>query len=199
MPKTSEAAKETRREQILSAAVRCFARRGYYATTIEDIVRETGLSRGALYIYYPSKESLYLALSERWSCGVEEAIRQRLAPNLSPKELLRLSIEVIGTHVEEETDACRVLIEGWILSHHLPGLREPICERFEQAKQRFQWLVAAGVERGEFRANLAVETQAGLILATLQGLMVRWHLYPGSVDWRQVAEEIIRGIEWKAA
>jgi AcrR family transcriptional regulator len=198
MPKTSEAAKETRREQILSAAVRCFARRGYHATTIEDIVRETGLSRGALYLYYPSKESLYVALSERWSCGVEEAIRRRLTSNLSPKALLRLSIEVIGAHVEEEADACRVLIEGWILSHHLPGLRVPIREQFERTKQRFQRLLAAGVAQGEFRADLMVEVQAGLILATLQGLMVRWHLSPGSVDWWQVAEEIIRGIEWRA-
>lgn len=58
MPKTSDAAKEARRTQILDAAVRCFARTGYYATTIEDVVRETGLSRGALYLYFPSKEAL---------------------------------------------------------------------------------------------------------------------------------------------
>ena len=49
MPKISEAAKEAKRTQILDAAVRCFARTGYYATTIEDIVQETGLSRGVLY------------------------------------------------------------------------------------------------------------------------------------------------------
>ena len=70
MPKTSPAAKEGRRTQILNAAVRCFARRGYYETTIEDLVAETGLSRGALYLYFPSKEAIYLAISERWSCGL---------------------------------------------------------------------------------------------------------------------------------
>ena len=69
MPKTSE------------AAVRCFARTGYYATTIEDVVRETGLSRGALYLYFPSKEALYLAISERWNCGMEAAIRARARPS----------------------------------------------------------------------------------------------------------------------
>src|SRR5689334_9488027 len=82
MPKTSTAAKEARRTQILDAAVRCFARRGYYQTTIEDLVTETGLSRGALYLYYPSKEAMYLAISERWGCGLEEAIRARLTPDL---------------------------------------------------------------------------------------------------------------------
>ena len=57
MPKISEEAKEARRSQIVDAAVRCFARTGYYATTIEDIVRETGVSKGALYLYFPSKEA----------------------------------------------------------------------------------------------------------------------------------------------
>ncbi len=71
MPKTSPAAKEARRAQILEAALRCFARQGYYATTIQDVVAEAGLSRGGIYAYYPTKEALYLALSERWNCGVE--------------------------------------------------------------------------------------------------------------------------------
>src|SRR6266699_6863331 len=96
MPKTSMAAKEARRTQILDAAVRCFAQRGYYETTIEDLVTETGLSRGALYLYYHSKEAIYLAISERWSCGMEAAIRARLTSDLSPAATLRIVIEVIG-------------------------------------------------------------------------------------------------------
>ncbi len=112
MPKTSAAAKETSRTQILDAAVRCFARTGYYATTIEDVVRETGLSRGAL----------YLAISERWNCGMEAAIRARLTPDLTPAAILRVLIEVNGEQVKAEADACRVLMEGWNLSHHIPVL-----------------------------------------------------------------------------
>src|SRR5215468_432116 len=96
MPKTSEAAKECRRTQILQAAVRCFARHGYYATTIEDLVEETGLSRGALYLYFPSKEAIYLAISEQWSCGMQEAFQARLTPDLSPAAIMHLIIEVNG-------------------------------------------------------------------------------------------------------
>lgn len=122
MPKTSEAAKEARRTQILDAAVRCFARTGYYATTIEDVVRETGLSRGALYLYFPSKEALYLAIADRWNCGMQEAIKARLTPDLTPAGILRVLIEVNGEQVKAEADACRVLMEGWNLSQHIPVL-----------------------------------------------------------------------------
>src|SRR5258708_12140515 len=129
MPKTSAAAKEARRTQILDAAVRCFARTGYYATTIEDVVRETGLSRGALYLYFPSKEALYLAISERWNCGMEAAIKARLTPELTPAEILRVLIEVNGEQVKAEADACRVLMEGWNLSQHIPVLAERARQR----------------------------------------------------------------------
>src|SRR5258708_12818157 len=82
MPKTSAAAKEARRTQILDAAVRCFAQTGYYATTIEDVVRETGLSRGALYLYFPSKEALYLAISDRCNSAMQAPITPQLPPHL---------------------------------------------------------------------------------------------------------------------
>jgi AcrR family transcriptional regulator len=194
MPKTSAAAKEARRAQILDAAVRCFARRGYYATTIEDVVQETGLSRGALYLYFPSKEALYLAISERWNCGMEAAIRARLSPDLSPPAVLRMLIEVTGEHVRAEADACRVLMEGWNLSHHLPALTERTREQQARSLSVFSQLLKAGITAGEFRADMVVEAQARILMATLHGLMVQWHCQPGSVDWQAVAEEIVRGL-----
>src|SRR5258708_7048552 len=129
MPKTSAAAKEAGRTQILDAAVRCFARTGYYATTIEDVVRETGLSRGALYLYFPSKEALYLAISERWNCGMEAAIRARLTPDLTPAAILRVLIEVNGEQGKAEAHACRLVIGGWKRSHHIPALAKRARQR----------------------------------------------------------------------
>ena len=194
MPKTSAAAKEARRTQILNAAVRCFARHGYYETTIEDLVAETGLSRGALYLYYPSKEAIYLALSERWSCGLEAAIRSRLTPDLSPAATLRVLIEVTGEHVQAETDACRILMEGWSLERQIPALAERARQRHERSLAGLGHLLRAGITTGEFRADMDVESQVLLLRSTLHGLMVQWHRLPGSVDWHRAAEEIMRGL-----
>jgi len=194
MPKTSAAAKEARRTQILDAAVRCFARHGYYATTIEDLVAETGLSRGALYLYYPSKEAIYLAISERWGCGLEEAIRARLTPDLSPAAILQVVIEVNGEHVKVETEACRILMEGWNLAHHIPTLAERNAQQQVRSVSALSQLLRAGIATGEFRADIEVEIQARILMATLHGLMVQWHRQPGSVDWHAAAEEIIRGL-----
>ncbi len=194
MPKISVAAKEARQEQILQAALRCFARRGYHATTIEDLVTETGLSRGALYLYYPSKEALYLALADRWNCGLEAAIRRQMTPDLSPVAVLQLIIEVTGAHVEAEADACRVLMEGWILGRTLPALEDQVERQQEQALQVFEQLLQAGVASGELRHDLPIHLHAQVLLASLQGLMVQWHLHPGTINWQQVAEETVRAL-----
>ena len=65
MPKISPAHEQQRRDQILAAAMACFARQGYHATSMDDVVRESGLSVGAIYTYFASKEDLFLALSDR--------------------------------------------------------------------------------------------------------------------------------------
>lgn len=62
MPKVSEAHLEARRAQILDGARRAFARHGYHGATVAKLEQEIGLSRGAIFNYYPDKWSLFLAL-----------------------------------------------------------------------------------------------------------------------------------------
>lgn len=65
MPKLKPDTQRARRERILDAAELCFARSGFHATTMQDICKEAGISPGALYIYFASKEALIAGLCER--------------------------------------------------------------------------------------------------------------------------------------
>ena len=67
MPKVTEEHKEARREQILAGAQRAFARHGYEGATVARLEEETGLSRGAIFNYYESKEALFVELVRRSS------------------------------------------------------------------------------------------------------------------------------------
>ena len=84
MPKISEEAKAERIEQILAGARRCFARHGYEGATVVRLEREIGLSRGAIFNWFPRKEDIFLELATRdndrinrlWvEEGLETAIR----------------------------------------------------------------------------------------------------------------------------
>src|SRR3954467_3629050 len=63
MPKVTEEHVDARRRQILSGALRCFAREGFYRTTMQDIFREAGLSPGAVYSYFKGKDELIAAIT----------------------------------------------------------------------------------------------------------------------------------------
>jgi TetR/AcrR family transcriptional regulator, transcriptional repressor of aconitase len=72
MPKISEERKAERREQILEGARHCFAEHGYEGATVAKLEREIGLSRGAIFNYFPSKEDLFLELAARDTKRVSE-------------------------------------------------------------------------------------------------------------------------------
>ena len=65
MPKLKPDTQRARREHILDAAERCFARAGFHRCTMHDICKEAGISPGALYVYFSSKEELIAGIAER--------------------------------------------------------------------------------------------------------------------------------------
>src|ERR1700760_3380381 len=64
MPKVTQQYKDDRREQILAAARRCFLRGGFHATSMQDLFDEAGLSSGAVYRYFSSKDDMILAIAD---------------------------------------------------------------------------------------------------------------------------------------
>jgi AcrR family transcriptional regulator len=94
MPKIAEAARAARREQIIAAGLACFARAGYHATTMADVATQAGVSKGTPYLYFDSKEALFLALHEEWDCGAGERVNAAIAAlqdgeRQSPRAVLR--------------------------------------------------------------------------------------------------------------
>jgi len=75
MPKVSQQHRDARREQILAAARRCFLRDGFHATSMQDLFAEAGLSSGAVYSYFASKDDVIVAIAEENMQVVTDMIR----------------------------------------------------------------------------------------------------------------------------
>src|SRR5437870_1291221 len=114
LPKVTEEHERKRREQILAAAMECFARNGYRTTSIEDIVRESKLSVGAIYSYFPSKQDLFLALAEQRTTETLEAFRAVYERPGSMAEKNRDAVELFFQQMSAElAPYCRVSFEFW--------------------------------------------------------------------------------------
>jgi AcrR family transcriptional regulator len=66
MPKVSDEHLANRRQQILEAAANCFARNGFHRTSMQDIVKESGVSAGLIYRYFTGKDDMIVAIVEEW-------------------------------------------------------------------------------------------------------------------------------------
>lgn len=108
MPKLKPDTQKARREHILDAAERCFARLGFHRATMQDICREAGVSLGALYVYFASKEDLI--------AGITERDRAKLAAelaNVAQAPDLLAALERLGEHymIEEPRHKQQLCIE----------------------------------------------------------------------------------------
>ncbi|MDE3074509.1 MAG: helix-turn-helix transcriptional regulator, partial [Chloroflexota bacterium] len=63
----------------MTAALRCFARTGFYSTSMEEVAAEAGVSKGTPYLYFDSKAELYRALYDWWNCGLSDRIDAAVA------------------------------------------------------------------------------------------------------------------------
>lgn len=147
MPKISDERRAARRMQILEAAWSCFQRQGLHATTMDDIIRTAGLSAGAVYSYFPSKEELILAAVTHSLGGIRDLVGPALEETpLPPPGVLatRIMEAVAGFAVRDGYDLRRIALLGWSESQSNDRLREtmqtfylPFRARLEAAAQ--QW------------------------------------------------------------
>ena len=116
MPRVTEEHRASRREQILAAGWRCVARQGFHKTSMADIIRESGLSAGAVYLYFPSKDEIIVAIAEQVVAGADRIFDDVLASDPLPPlhEIVRLivtRIERIATAGEGEL--IKVALPTW--------------------------------------------------------------------------------------
>jgi len=204
MPKIAEAARAARRDQIIAAAMACFARAGYHATTMADVAAQAGVSKGTPYLYFESKEALFIALHEQWDCDVADRVNTAIAAlpeaeRRSPRQVLHAVAGAVAAHVVEETETCRVLMEARALAAHEPAIAAAVRASDARTHEQLEGLIAAGVEAGEWPAGTDPALAARLFTAGLYGLMAQWHLAPGSFSWEAAAAALAGGVAPGAA
>jgi AcrR family transcriptional regulator len=192
MPKIAEAARTARREQIIAAGLACFARSGYHVTTMADVAAQAGVSKGTPYLYFDSKQALFLALHEQWDCGAGERVDAAIAAlpdreRRSPRAVLQAVAAAIAAHVVSESQTCRVLMEARALAAHEPVIAAAVRTADDRSHRQLENLFAAGVAAGEWPPATDPALAARLFTASLYGLMAQWHLAPGSFSWQAAA------------
>lgn len=184
MPKIADEARTARRDQIIAAAAGCFAKSGYHATTMADIAEAAGVSKGTPYLYFPSKEALFIALYEEWDCGLAARVNAAVGglpqPARTPRAILAAVATAIAAHVLDNPQTCRVLMEATTLAAYEPAIAAKVQATSTGNTDQLTGLFQAGIAAGEWPPDTDPALRARLFTAGLYGLMAQWHTAPGS-------------------
>jgi TetR/AcrR family transcriptional regulator, fatty acid metabolism regulator protein len=180
MSSSSRNRAESRRDELLAAAVRVFARKGYHTCRVSDIADEAGASHGLVYHYFSSKdEVLETIFRENWG-PIAVAIKGIAATDDSAAEQLRKVVALVLHAWRRDPETVRVLVREISRS---PVLQERIGE-FQQAFDALEHVIVRGQERGEFDAELDPRFATYAVWGTLDEILTGWVLgrLPGEPD-----------------
>lgn len=175
MPKISDERRAARRAQILEAAWTCFQREGLHATTMDDIIRASGLSAGAVYSYFPSKEELIHAAVTTSLGGLGELMAPVFASRpLPPPEVFvgQVTEMIAGFTVRETYDLRRIALLGWSEAQRNERLRETMRDFYRAFRDRLELAAEEWRAAGRLPADSAPPDVAKAILATILGFVV---------------------------
>ncbi|MEU4387413.1 TetR/AcrR family transcriptional regulator [Promicromonospora sp. NPDC023805] len=175
MPKISDARRDARRAQIVEAAMRVFATKGYQHTSMAEIIAEAGLSTGAVYGYFESKRDLFSAVARRTlgrrNADLEAAAAAGRPP--APGEVLGI---VVNGLVSEGIDL-RLLLQLWGEATVNPDMREVLNAGVKVLREAFSAALRRWFEAHPDQApdgiDVTVERLVPVVMGIGQGFIVQ--------------------------
>ncbi len=178
--------------QIVAAATRAIARKGYARTSLNDIAREAGMSKGAVHYHFPTKEVLVAKVLETACDAVAERTKDAWQRGGNdPLEALRASVRELWAVRTTRSDEVAVVADLLAQALHDESLRPQLAGYYRFASaQTTEHLVTAMAGFG-MRPRVSPELVPRLLLGLLDGLVMQVFVDPEIID----ADELVRSVE----
>jgi AcrR family transcriptional regulator len=182
MPRVTQEHLDARRRQILDAARTCFVQNGFHATSMQDILKASGMSAGAVYRYFPSKEAIIVEIAHQALSEVTRAIDEMAALDQPPP--LDLAVEALLSVVlrmERDLDFARVTIQLWSEAVRNPEISRQAIAIITAARGRFAELIRLQQRAGHLPDDVPSEDVAATLASVLPGFILQ-HVLVGDVQ-----------------
>ncbi|WP_329123330.1 TetR/AcrR family transcriptional regulator [Streptomyces sp. NBC_01353] len=197
MARVSQEHLDARRRQILDGAARCFARNGFHATSMADVLTEVGLSAGAVYRYFRGKDELIAAIAAEAFAGIRGAFEEasQSTPPPSPDVLLGAVMRIFLEERIPGGDSrafARLIIQVWSETLRDEHLFQTLAAGYDGMREAWASLVEAYRANGLMRADVPADHVARTMIAIAQGFIAQQALF-GNVEVR-VIEDGLRAL-----
>lgn len=179
---------EETRQRILESAVTCFSESGYDKTGVAKICRTAGISKGAFYHHFASKQALFLELLNHWLEGLDaEILRIRAEASDVPTALTRIAA-MVRQVFEVGQGKLPMFLAFLNQAAHDKAIWSATISHYRRYQSIFAEIIKGGVEEGSI-ADIDPDTAAKTLVSLGVGLVLQGTLDSDSTDWGMVTED----------
>lgn len=176
MPKVTEEHRAARRRQITAATLRCVEREGFHKTTMSHVIAESGLSAGAVYTYFKSKQELIRAIAETALAEVGRTVATLASADdpVPPAEAVRaVAARMVGLGEEAGVDLPRVALQCWAEAARDPDLCAALADNAGQLRDSWAAYATKAIAAGHLAASADPDEVALALMALLPGFALQ--------------------------
>ncbi|MGH7900423.1 MAG: TetR/AcrR family transcriptional regulator [Thermodesulfobacteriota bacterium] len=178
------AKRESRRERIIKVAAGLFSEKSYHDVTVDEIAEKVGVAKGTIYLYFPSKENLYLKILEDSYEAIESLLEREIAKTDPSTSKLRKVLSLIFEYYRRNLDVLRILSRD---ETHLIKEHFELTERWRMRRIRlYEKILEKGQKEGSFR-NINTKLAALIIFGLVRSVMF---FYKTNKTAGEIAEEV---------
>ena len=161
-------------QQIIEAAVRVFARKGYFSSRVSDIAREAGIAAGTIYLYFDTKEAILITLFREKMAAFVAALRKAIADERDAVVKVRRLVQLHFQMLEADPDLAEVVqVE---LRQGQKFFRGPATQEIAGYFALIASLLEEGVAAGCFRPDLPVKVATKMLFGAMDQMATSWVL-----------------------
>lgn len=175
---------EERKAQILEAATTVFTKHGFAKARMDDIVTESGLSKGALYWYFDSKDSIIVGILDQVFDWETAHLQELLENEASARKKLQIIVETLVVELEKMKPLMPIFFDFWSLSVRRKSIHQAIKRYYQNFLDLIEPIIEVGIEQGEFRPVEVRET-AIAIGALYEGTILFYAYFSDIIDFDQ--------------
>ena len=165
------------RQKLIDAGLKVFSRKGYSATRLDDIAKETKLTRGAIYWHFGNKLELYRILMEESFITIQKIVAEVLSTELSPLQKIRSMVINMCVKLEEDRMFCAIVELGLFKSEsteELAPLEKEYKKVVNQIIELLITLAKTGQSKNEIKLNIDPKDLAWAVISYINGIMSTW-------------------------
>lgn len=187
--KTMQQRSEETRTHILEAAVKQFSVIGFNKASVDDICKQAGVSKGAFYHHFKTKQDLFLALLDGWLQTLDQAIE--VTKNQTVPETFQKLTEYFPYIFETSGDNLPMYLEFLLQATRDETIWDASVAPYRRYHKYFVSLIKKGIAEGSF-VDVDPNLTARLIVSAAMGLLLQSLLDPNGANWKKVASETVQ-------